>query len=78
MFGNLDKSERTPTIKIFNEGLNSSSSSSDQTPNKPLSKFAFSKSDTVEKTVGHLLEVVRKLDEENDILKKKILILLLT
>ena len=34
-------------------------------------KFAFNNSDTVDNKLDYLLEVVQKLDEENDMLKKK-------
>jgi hypothetical protein len=75
-FANLDKSDRTSTIKRSNGDMNSSSSSNDQSPKKLL-KFAFNNSDTVENKLDYLLEVVQKLDEENDMLRKKMIILLL-
>ena len=70
VFSNLDKSDKTPTIKRTNGDMNSSSSSNDQSPKK-LMKFAFNNSDTIDNKLDYLLEVVQKLDEENDMLKKK-------
>jgi hypothetical protein len=64
LFNNLEKDDRTLTIKRLNVEMNSSSSSNDQSPKK-LMKFAFNKSDTVENKLDYLLEIVQLLDKEN-------------